>query len=148
MWLLWVMVVGACLADQPLASSQKTITSPLHMVNVKVAEAGDDFCATSLPLLKVTLGLLPYSSIRPSPALEPYSDIRCGRHTPVLIIGPFIFLNLPSWFCFIDLANRSFITRQVSYFAPIEHRLEMNNFKICLKSFRKYFYLLSSLPYF
>ena len=66
MWLLWVMVVGACLADQPLASSQKTITSPLHNVNVKVAEAGDDFCATSLPLLKVTLGLLPYSSIRPS----------------------------------------------------------------------------------
>ena len=66
MWLLWVMVVGACLADQPLASSQKTITSPLHNVNVKVAEAGDDFCATSLPLLKVTLGPLHYSSIRPS----------------------------------------------------------------------------------
>ena len=100
------MVVGACLADQPLASTQKTITSPLHIVNVKVADAGDDFCATSLPLLKVTLGLLPYSSIRPSPALEPYSDIRCARHIPVLIIGPFIFLNLPSWLCsFIDSAK-------------------------------------------
>ena len=58
MWLFWVIVVvGACLADQPLPSSPKTTTSPLHTVNVKVAEAGDDFCASSLPLLQVILGL-------------------------------------------------------------------------------------------
>ena len=58
MWLFWVIVVvGACIADQPLPSSPKTTTSPLHTVNVKVAEAGDDFCASSLPLLQVILGL-------------------------------------------------------------------------------------------
>ena len=74
MWLLWVMVVGACLADQPLASSQKTITSPLHNVNVKVAEAGDDFCATSLPLLKVTLGLL---------LIPPFAQAQHWSHIPI-----------------------------------------------------------------
>ena len=58
MWLLWVMVVvGACLADQPLPASKMTTTSPLHIVNIKVVEAGDDFCASSLPLLQVILGL-------------------------------------------------------------------------------------------
>ena len=58
MWLLGVMVVvGACLADQPLPASKMTTTSPLHIVNIKVSEAGDDFCASSLPLLQVILGL-------------------------------------------------------------------------------------------
>ena len=67
MWLLWAtVVVGACMADQPLPASKMTTTSPLHTVNIKVADAGDDFCATSLPLLQVILPLPPYSDIRPS----------------------------------------------------------------------------------
>ena len=89
------MVVGACLADQPLPASKMTTTSPLHIVNIKVSEAGDDFCASSLPLLQVILGLPLNSDI----GVELYSNIRFARHTPVLIIGPFIFLNRLSCRC-------------------------------------------------
>ena len=68
------MVVGACLADQPLPSStlsSTTTTSPLHLVNLKVVEAGDDFCASTLPLLQVNLLVIPTSWRRAS--VEPYS---------------------------------------------------------------------------
>ena len=105
MWLLWVMVVvGACLADQPLPSSQMTTTSPLHTVNVKVAEAGDDFCASSLPLLQVILGL-PYSdigrrsrsgaifqySMRPSHS-SPYNRPLHLLESPLLSVSPIFII--------------------------------------------------------
>ena len=91
------MFVGACLADQPLPSStlsSTTTTSPLHLVNLKVVEAGDDFCASTLPLLQVNL--FSDSNIMVPSISGAIFNIRSACHTLVFIIGPFIILDLKS----------------------------------------------------